>query len=50
MTERVRVLAHGAELGLPVRNGHNATGIVPIPFEDLDRDAVLGIPASEDLA
>jgi DNA invertase Pin-like site-specific DNA recombinase len=50
MAERVRVLAYGAELRLPVRDGHNATGIVPIPFEDLDREAVLGVPAGEDLA
>jgi site-specific DNA recombinase len=48
MADRARVLALGADLGLPQRDGHNATGIVPMPFEDLDGEAVLGVPASED--
>jgi site-specific DNA recombinase len=50
MGERCRVLAAGAELTLPTRNGDEGFGIVPIPFEDLDAEHVLGMPTGEDLA
>lgn len=47
IADRARVIAHGVDLGLPVRNG-SGFGIVPVAFPDADDDHVLGMPASED--
>jgi DNA invertase Pin-like site-specific DNA recombinase len=48
IAHRVRVFAHGAAVRLPKRRGEEASGIVPIPFPDLDAPGVLGAPAGED--
>src|ERR687890_1054247 len=48
--ERVRVIAHGADLALPVRRGGEASGILPIALPNLDDPRVLRMPSSEDRA
>lgn len=48
--ERVRVIAHGASLALPVRRGGEASGIAPIALPDLDDPRVLRMPSGENAA
>ena len=49
--ERVRIVPFGSSLALPRQRGHLASGLVPIPFDDLDDDVgVLAAVAPEDRA
>jgi DNA invertase Pin-like site-specific DNA recombinase len=50
LEDRVRVIAFGADLAVPERNGSEPAGVVPIRFEDLDPDGVLGVLLGEDAA
>lgn len=47
-SERVRVLAYGADLGLQARKRGNVLGVAAIPFPDADGVGVLSAPAGED--
>jgi DNA invertase Pin-like site-specific DNA recombinase len=48
LEDRVRVLAHGADLRLPERRGGAAAGIVPLALPDFDDASVLRAPSGED--
>jgi DNA invertase Pin-like site-specific DNA recombinase len=50
LEDRVRVLAFGTELAVPVRCGNEPAAVVPIPLPDLDADGVLRAPLGEDAA
>lgn len=48
LEDRVRVIAAGAGLPLPVKRGHKPMGIVALPWPEHDGDIVLGIPGLDD--
>ncbi len=48
VSDRVRILAGGFDLGLPHVTRGEALGIVPLPFPDLSAEDVIGVPAVED--
>lgn len=48
LPDRVRVIAYGAKLALPVRRGGEASGLVPIILPDLDHPDVLRPAGGED--
>ena len=50
LADRVRVIAFGTDLRLPVRRGNEPAEIIPIPLPDLDAPGVLRPPFSEDAA
>jgi DNA invertase Pin-like site-specific DNA recombinase len=49
LPDRVRVLAHGAPIGLPERRGGEAMGITPIPLPDPHDVAVIRVNGSKKL-